>query len=69
MQTDARVKFILDHLHAAAREVRPDKEAIPFPELDGDGRDLMNLALNMFDRLLPMFVSAVIVEYQNQVSK
>lgn len=67
MANDPRAQVIIDQIMAAGREVKPGAD-LP-PPMDGDDMEALNFALKLFDRLLPMLVSAVIAEYKKQENK
>lgn len=63
MNSDLRIDFIINHVGEAAKEANPEA---PSPPIDEESRAVIGFCLNIFDRLLPMLVSAVVVEYRKQ---
>lgn len=64
MVPDPRAQLIIDQITAAAREVKPDFGAMPL--IDVEDMEKITFCLKLFDRILPMVVSAVVIEYKKQ---
>lgn len=64
--SDQRVDVILKHIEQAGREVNP---VAPPLQVETDDRMVVEFALKVFDRLMPIVLAAVVAEFRSQQKK